>query len=301
MNDLEAFKDKIFKGEIVKYHSKEAFLQEIRLCNGRFENYDVRYINADIASIITYFQRSYKDFISALEKETGLKFSQKDRLISFQMQNGSVILSADIFSEVLALLNTLESEDKMIVIIVGILAFTGFWSWNVYLKKQIETLRLNLQNSQDNEKNKQIKKLMKIINKMLLYANMQKSANAYKESIRKSLRDDESAYINAHKITNKSDFSNEFISDEIEEVKENYYKIISYNFTHKSFKIEGIGIPVNSSIIDEQSRDKIIKCAQKNQIIELKIKMIKDKNTGDFKEAYILKIVGNLFDDINMN
>lgn len=228
--ELESIKDKILLGEHVNYDFKCSFSQEIRLSNGRFKDYDVKYINADIAKIITEFQKSYIDFLKALEKEIGINFFQNNELISFKIEKGSVLLSADIFSEVLALLKSLNSEDAMIVIVVGILAFASFLSWNLYLKNQSEKLKLNLQNSQDNKRNKQIKKLMKIIDKMLTYTNMQKSANFYKENIRKSLRDEEIAYINDQKITNKSNFENIYITNDIEETKENFYRIIAYNF-----------------------------------------------------------------------
>lgn len=294
--NLESFKNKIFLDEFVKYNGDKIFLQEIKLCKGRFENYDINYIDADIAKIITDFQKSYKDFLSALEKEIGVKFTQKDKLISFKIQKGSVLLSADIFNEVLELLNTLESGDKMIIIVVGILAFSSFMAWHTFLKNQIEKLKIQTQNKENEAKNKQIKKVLKILDKMLENMNMQKASNSYKENIRKSLRDNEFAYINEEKITNRSDFENIVIRNDEEEIRENYYKIVSYNFLNKSFKIDGIGAWVNASIIDEESREKIIQEAKKNEPIELRIKTIKDKNTGEYREAYILQIARNLFD-----
>lgn len=296
--DLETLKDKILLGEPIKYDFNH-LSQEIKLSNGRFRDYDVRYINADIAKIITEFQKSYIDFLKALEKEIGIKLPQNNELISFRIEKGSILLNANIFSEVLALINSLKNGGhKMIIIIVGILAFGAYQSWVTYLKYQIEKYKAKLQNTQNQAKDAQIQQALKILEKMLENMNMQRAANHYKESTRKILRDDEVAYINDQKITNKSNFENIYITNDMEEIKENFYRIIAYNFINKTFKIEGIGIWVNASVIDKDTREILIQGAKKQERLNLKIKIIKDKNSGECKEAYILGIVPTLFDKV---
>ncbi|TLD94489.1 hypothetical protein LS71_009345 [Helicobacter jaachi] len=170
--DLETLKDKILLGEPIKYDFNH-LSQEIKLSNGRFRDYDVRYINADIAKIITEFQKSYIDFLKALEKEIGIKLPQNNELISFRIEKGSILLNANIFSEVLALINSLENGGhKMIIIIVGILAFGAYQSWVTYLKYQIEKYKAKLQNTQNQAKDAQIQQALKILEKMLENMNM---------------------------------------------------------------------------------------------------------------------------------
>ena len=185
----------LFNGENVEIRNVGNITHTIKLSGGRFSDYDINYINADIAKIVLSYQDSFYKIVSILEKDFDIKDIDKNQLIKFKLERGSLDLIGDFVKNMLEAMKNMESKDKkqvLVAIIIAILLGASFATYISYLR--------DINNTEAERENRQI------IARLASNQDMQKAVNAPKITTASILKDDESAKFNAQEqvITNSN-------------------------------------------------------------------------------------------------
>lgn len=278
----------LFNGENVEIRNVGNITHTIKLSGGRFSDYDINYINADIAKIVLSYQDSFYKIVSILEKDFDIKDIDKNQLIKFKLERGSLDLIGDFVKNMLEAMKNMESKDKkqvLVAIIIAILLGTSFATYISYLR--------DINNTEAERENRQI------IARLASNQDMQKAVNAPKITTASILKDDESAKFNAQEqvITNsnKQDYNfREIIDTTTNQDTIDEFVILGYEKTlggDRKFKmsVHGTIRQVSANLISADDRIRLAMAIERGDSIKLRIRTVKEYNK--ITEVTILDVI----------
>ncbi|EAK3027384.1 hypothetical protein DA511_08905, partial [Campylobacter coli] len=95
VDDLLVIFEKLSNGENIKVTEVGTIQHTIKLQGGRFENYNIGYIDAEIARVIDSYQDSFYRVADILKKDFGIDGIDKNKLIRFYLGEGSLEIKTD--------------------------------------------------------------------------------------------------------------------------------------------------------------------------------------------------------------
>lgn len=278
----------LFNGENVEIRNVGNITHTIKLSGGRFSDYDINYINADIAKIVLSYQDSFYKIVSILEKDFDIKDIDKNQLIKFKLERGSLDLIGDFVKNMLEAMKNMESKDKkqvLVAIIIAILLGASFATYISYLR--------DINNTEAERENRQI------IARLASNQDMQKAVNAPKITTASILKDDESAKFNAQEqvITNsnKQDYNfREIIDTTTTQDTIDEFVILGYEKTlggDRKFKmsVHGTIRQVSANLISADDRIRLAMAIERGDSIKLRIRTVKEYNK--ITEVTILDVI----------
>ena len=278
----------LFNGENVEIRNVGNITHTIKLSGGRFSDYDINYINADIAKIVLSYQDSFYKIVSILEKDFDIKDIDKNQLIKFKLERGSLDLIGDFVKNMLEAMKNMESKDKkqvLVAIIIAILLGASFATYISYLR--------DINNTEAERENRQI------IARLASNQDMQKAVNAPKITTASILKDDESAKFNAQEqvITNsnKQDYNfREIIDTTKTQDTIDEFVILGYEKTlggDRKFKmsVHGTIRQVSANLISADDRIRLAMAIERGDSIKLRIRTVKEYNK--ITEVTILDVI----------
>lgn len=287
IDDLLTIFEKLSNGENVKVTEVGTIQHTIKLWGGRFEDYNTGYIDAEIARVINSYQNSFYRVADILKKDFGIDGIDKNKLIRFYLERGSLEIKTDeLLTNLLGVIKDMESQDQLILLTIIALIIGGCWAFGKFLTH--------------NEKIEEIKsrnESARIIAEIAKNKELQNACNAPKTTLVKILKDDEKASFSLGNdvITNqnKEDYNFKEIEDttQTEDIEEDF-KILGFEKTNdkKKFKIilDNKTHWANADIIDVNARMKLAKSSIQEQETKLKLRIIKEYNK--IKEIVILNV-----------
>ena len=288
IDDIMQLEQMLFNGENVEIRNVGNITHTIKLSGGRFSDYDINYINADIAKIVLSYQDSFYKIVSILEKDFDIKDIDKNQLIKFKLERGSLDLIGDFVKNMLEAMKNMESKDKkqvLVAIIIAILLGTSFATYISYLR--------DINNTEAERENRQI------IARLASNQDMQKAVNAPKITTASILKDDESAKFNAQEqvITNsnKQDYNfREIIDTTTTQDTIDEFVILGYEKTlggDRKFKmsVHGTIRQVSANLISADDRIRLAMAIERGDSIKLRIRPVKEYNK--ITEVTILDVI----------
>ena len=277
IDDIMQLEQMLFNGENVEIRNVGNITHTIKLSGGRFSNYDINYINADIAKIVLSYQDSFYKIVSILEKDFDIRGIDKNQLIKFKLKQGSLDLIGDFVKNILEAMKNMESKDKkqvLVAIIIAILLGASFATYISYLR--------DINNTEAERENRQI------IARLASNQDMQKAVNAPKITTASILKDDESAKFNTQEqvITNsnKQDYNfREIIDTTTTQDTIDEFVILGYEKTlggDRKFKmsVHGTIRQVSANLISADDRIKLAMAIERGDSIKLRIRTVKEYN-----------------------
>ena len=277
IDDIMQLEQMLFNGENVEIRNVGNITHTIKLSGGRFSDYDINYINADIAKIVLSYQDSFYKIVSILEKDFDIKDIDKNQLIKFKLERGSLDLIGDFVKNMLEAMKNMESKDKkqvLVAIIIAILLGASFATYISYLR--------DINNTEAERENRQI------IARLASNQDMQKAVNAPKITTASILKDDESAKFNTQEqvITNsnKQDYNfREIIDTTTTQDTIDEFVILGYEKTlggDRKFKmsVHGTIRQVSANLISADDRIKLAMAIERGDSIKLRIRTVKEYN-----------------------
>lgn len=302
--DLDIVMKAILNGEDFKFGEIKPFLCTIKLQGGRFEHYDVRYIDADIAWIILKIQDNYEELLGRIEKIYDIKFKEEYKVLRFRVEEGSLELLSELFGILSEVAKNMESIHVFYSIAVLAGCFTSYKGFSLYLdskQREIENqkaIKMRELENEDKEKYANFaNNALETLSQFKIDKTLQNATNNPKKEILSILDNDEKVTIFDEEPlynTNISDF--EYKKPEIEDIEfieEKELYIETYNFYKdgKLFKFVGQTGNVNSETISTEDRMELIRKADKKEPVKVKIKYIKDGVTNKIKNMYIMELI----------
>ena len=288
IDDIMQLEQMLFNGENVEIRNVGNITHTIKLSGGRFSDYDINYINADIAKIVLSYQDSFYKIVSILEKDFDIKDIDKNQLIKFKLERGSLDLIGDFVKNMLEAMKNMESKDKkqvLVAIIIAILLGASFATYISYLR--------DINNTEAERENRQI------IARLASNQDMQKAVNAPKITTASILKDDESAKFNAQEqvITNsnKQDYNfREIIDTTTTQDTIDEFVILGYEKTlggDRKFKmsVHGTIRQVSANLISADDRIRLAMAIERGDRIKLSIRTLKEYNK--ITEVTILDVI----------
>ncbi|EAH9639912.1 hypothetical protein EYX01_09330, partial [Campylobacter coli] len=179
VDDLLVIFEKLSNGENIKVTEVGTIQHTIKLQGGRFENYNIGYIDAEIARVIDSYQDSFYRVADILKKDFGIDGIDKNKLIRFYLGEGSLEIKTDeLLTNLLGVIKDMESRDKLILFIAIALIIGGCWSFGNFLihNENIEKIKSQNENA-------------KIIAEIAKNKELQNACNAPKTTLVKILKD----------------------------------------------------------------------------------------------------------------
>lgn len=288
IDDIMQLEQMLFNGENVEIRNVGNITHTIKLSGGRFSNYDINYINADIAKIVLSYQDSFYKIVSILEKDFDIRGIDKNQLIKFKLKQGSLDLIGDFVKNILEAMKNMESKDKkqvLVAIIIAILLGASFATYISYLR--------DINNTEAERENRQI------IARLASNQDMQKAVNAPKITTASILKDDESAKFNTQEqvITNsnKQDYNfREIIDTTTTQDTIDEFVILGYEKTlggDRKFKmsVHGTIRQVSANLISADDRIRLAMAIERGDSIKLRIRTVKEYNK--ITEVTILDVI----------
>jgi hypothetical protein len=304
--DLFEAKDFIIQTQSDVKISKVSSLEyKIKLDGGRFNDFDLSYIDADVAKIIVEYQTQYDNFIVGLEQKFNIQIPQSQRMLKFKLEKGCLEISADVKAMLMGVINNMQDWQTMTVALVAICGFFAYKSYHKFLDTQVEKIKVQAQQARDEAEQRRLETLSKMVENLSADRSLQEPANRVKKSIAEVLQDQEKAIIapelddqiNAPITSADKDKFRVVLSQveapDIEEEIDDLFHIQSQFFTsERPFRVKELGnVNLNSDILSVEKRITLIQKAEKQEPVNLKIKLIKDGKTQKIKNAYILDVL----------
>ena len=304
--DLFKAKDFIIQTQSDIKISKVSSLEyKIKLDGGRFNDFDLSYIDADVAKIIVEYQTQYDNFIVGLEQKFNIQIPQSQRMLKFKLEKGCLEISADVKAMLMGVINNMQDWQTMTVALVAICGFFAYKSYRKFLDTQVEKIKVQAQQARDEAEQRRLETLSKMVENLSADRSLQEPANRVKKSIAEVLQDQEKAIIapelddqiNAPITSADKDKFRVVLSQvetpDIEEEIDDLFHIQSQFFTsERPFRVKELGnVNLNSDILSVEKRITLIQKAEKQEPVNLKIKFIKDGKTQKIKSAYILDVL----------
>lgn len=287
IDDLLTIFEKLSNGENVKVTEVGTIQHTIKLQGGRFENYNIGYIDAEIARVIASYQDSFYRVADILKKDFGIDGIDKNQLIRFSLEKGSLEIKTDeLLTNLLGVIKDMESQEQLILLTIIALIIGGCWAFGKFLtyNENIEKIKSQNENA-------------RIIAEIAKNKELQNACNAPKITLVKILKDDEKACFSLGNdvVTNqnKEDYNFKEIEDttQTEDIEGNF-KILGFEKTNdnKKFKIilDDKTHWANAGIIDVNTRMKLAKSSIQEQEAKLKLRIVKEYNK--IKEIVILNV-----------
>ncbi|HEF1154066.1 hypothetical protein [Campylobacter lari] len=287
IDDLLMIFERLSNGENVKVTEVGTIQHTIKLQGGRFEDYNIGYIDAEIARVIASYQDSFYRVADILKKDFGIDGIDKNQLIRFSLEKGSLEIKTDeLLTNLLGVIKDMESQDQLILLTIIALIIGGCWAFGKFLTH--------------NEKIEEIKSRNeggRIIAEIAKNKELQNACNAPKTTLVKILKDDEKASFSLGNdvITNqnKEDYNFKEIEDTTQTKDiEGDFKILGFEKTNnnKKFKIilDGKTCWADADIIDVNAKMKLAKASIQEQEAKLKLRIVKEYNK--IKEIVILNV-----------
>lgn len=307
IEDLEKIEQAILENRDFELGEIEPIPFKLKLDGGRFENYNVKFIDKFVAEIILIQQNNYEKLLKEIEKLYDVKIPEEARILKFELEQGSLDIEA-VLKAITEVIKTMSPEYQLysiIIIVGGIVTFKGFSSYLEYKKHKLEIKSKEVSERLSGEEqeryldtiNKSIDALKEVSNNAII----QKAINTPKKEIANKLKDDETLSINNNdsELITKNDVSRfEYIAPvatDIEEevIEESYIDNYKFRSEDKLFKISGISKEADSLSISPEKRIKLITKAEAGEKVKLKIKTIKDGLTNAIKKVMILDYIEN--------
>ena len=304
--DLFEAKDFIIQTQSDVKISKVSSLEyKIKLDGGRFNDFDLSYIDADVAKIIVEYQTQYDNFIVGLEQKFNIQIPQSQRMLKFKLEKGCLEISADVKAMLMGVINNMQDWQTMTVALVAICGFFAYKSYHKFLDTQVEKIKVQAQQARDEAEQRRLETLSKMVENLSADRSLQEPANRVKKSIAEVLQDQEKAIIapelddqiNAPITSADKDKFRVVLSQvetpDIEEEIDDLFHIQSQFFTsERPFRVKELGnVNLNSDILSVEKRITLIQKAEKQEPVNLRIKLIKDGKTQKIKNAYILDVL----------
>jgi len=306
--DIENLVGVIIRGEEFELGEINPIKYKLVLDGGRFEDFNPKLINADIAKIILSIQDNYDKLLKELEEKYSIVIDEDIKKLTFTMEKGSGIIETLLESS--GVIKKMESKHLMYVLIVAIIGFSGNEAYSTYiehLNKGIEanrdieliTLEKEDRNAERESSEQRYDELMELTKGIAYNKTLQDAVNKPKRDTLSVLKDDE--YIKASKdniITTsdkaKYNYKKPLLED-IEEVLTETHRIETYNFLKegKLFKFEGISKAAISETLDGAKRIALMQKADLQESVKVKLKFIKDTSTKKTKKIYIMDYLTN--------
>lgn len=304
VKDIERVRAAILNNEAFTLGEIKPLTYKIILDGGRFKDYDTQYIDANIARIILVNQTNYTKFLNEIEKKFDVRFAQKDKLIKFKLQKGSLEFISDIFN-IAEVIKQMESAHIMYTI----LGLASMWFAHTSFIKKLET-DIELAEKTKETKLKELegdekKQYADMVNNAIAAMKdvmqdkvLQDAVNAPKKEMLTLLEDDEylkldDTEILRHVNAPTFDYVKPTVEDIEEDPADNTYIVESYNFYKegKLFKLVGVPTLANSEVLGAEKRIKLMSIADKKEEVTLRVKITRDGVTKRVKSIYILDIV----------
>jgi len=267
----------------------------VKLTGGRFENYDINYINADVAKIVLSEQENYTKLLNELTKKFNIEFSEESKILKFKLQKGSLEFINEALS-MLEVVKNMESQDIMYLFLGISSMWFGHSVFSKYLEKEIKKIEALKEKTKDEETKNIVTHTIDALKDIALNKPMQDSINNRTKTILSVLKDDEK-FTDGNNILDNNNLSDyEYSKPLLEDIEEEItkdYKVESYNFYKegKLFKLVGIRPLANSEILSAEKRIKLLQEADKKNTVKLKVKIIKDGLSESIKNVYILDLI----------
>lgn len=304
VKDIEIVRAAIINNEVFTLGEIKPLTYKIILNGGRFKDYDTQYIDANVARIILVNQASYTKFLNEIEKKFDVRFTEKDKLIKFKLQKGSLEFISDIFN-IAEVIKQMESQHIMYTILGLASMWFAHTSFNKKLETDIklaeETKEIKLKELEGDEKKQyadMVNNAIAAMKDVMQDKVLQDAVNAPKKEMLTLLEDDEYLKLEDTEILRHANApAFEYVRPMIEDIEEdpidNPYIVESYNFYKegKLFKLVGIPTLANSEVLGTEKRIKLMSIADKKEEVTLKVKITRDGITKRVKSIYILDIV----------
>ena len=131
IDEAKIIQEAIIKGEEFEVGNISKIPFVIKLDGGRFNEYDIAYINADIAKIVLSHQTNYSKLIDEIEKKFDLKLDEKDKILQFELRNGCLEIFSDLFDS--EAVKTMKSKHKLYLFSIVAILIGGSYSYSNYL------------------------------------------------------------------------------------------------------------------------------------------------------------------------
>lgn len=289
LQDLKTLQEKLINGENIIIGEVSNITHTIKLNGGRFNNYDISYINADIAKIILSYQESYTKTACILEKDYGISTIDKNLLIRFKLEKGCLKIEInDFLKSILEAVKNMESLHKTILGVTIAIVAGGYFSYSKYLEHDENIIKL-----QKEENTRELLASLKADKEL------QNAINEPKLTTLRSLQDDESATFNdeSEAITkadiNKYEFKDIIDTTATSDITDefNIYGFEITNDKKRKFKLKVDDKLrwVWADMISAGDRMILADAIEKSAAIKLKLRVIKEYDK--VKEIQIIDII----------
>jgi len=319
VEEIKIVQKAILNNEDFKFGEIKPITYMLKLDGGRFAENHSSIIDADIAKIILSHQENYTKLLNELERNFGIEFPDKARILKFKMQDGCL----ELISELLGLegLKNMESKHLMYVILGISLMWFSYSSYNYNVEAELEKVKIQSEvkikemelaeqqaatKAEKEDRQRERETYQEIINKILekdneikLNKNLQDAINKPKQVTVSVLKDGENVNIDSHTLTKANEpeynYIEPIVNDIEEEPIEGTYILEYYNFVKdgKLFKIQNVAPLANSETISADKRMRLMTKAETQQQVKLRIKIIKDGVTKKPIKAFILDYIEN--------
>lgn len=306
--DVDKLIEAIASGKEFELGEVKPIKYKLVLDGGRFENFDPKVINADIAKIILSVQTNYDKILSELEEKYGITIEDELKKLSFTIEKGSGIIETLLESS--GVLKKMESKHLMFVLVVAIISFAGVEAYSTYMEKinteiiskkeiRLEELAKEDRQSEREAAAKYFDELLDITKQIAYDKTLQDSINKPKRDVLSVLNDDEYIKVSTDekiKTSDKAKYNYKTpVLEDIEETVTETHVIETYNFIKpgKLFKFKGIGKAANSETLAAAKRIKLMQKADNKEEVKVKLKYVKHPTTKAIKSLYIVDYIEN--------
>lgn len=300
--DIQKIKEAILNHDDFKIGEIKPLVYKIKLDGGRFKDYDINYITADVAAIIISEQKNYLKFLNEIEKKLGITFTDESKRLQFKLGEGSLeIIDENMMLEVI---KQMESEHLMLVLLGFAVAWFGHAIYAKHIEKELaqinakkEVTLKELEGAEREEYLNTTNEAIAALKEVALSKPLQDSVNNHTGQILSKLKDDETLQVQdgtEQLLVNTDVTRYEYQEPDIEDIEEiltQEYEISTYDYNKKMFKLSGIAVLANTDILDPLTRGKLVTTAEKTNTLKLEVKIIKDGTTNKIKSLYILDVL----------
>lgn len=269
---------------------------EIKLDGGRFKDYNPSTIDADIAKLILDYQKSYDEFITAINAHFDINVSEK--VLKFHINTGCLNIKVDATEILKEIISKMNSWYGMAVALSIVAGATYYLSYSKGIEADIAKIDAQKEISLSKEETERLNLLKSGLEKAKGDKDLECSINANKRAVTNILQSDEVAYINKSTfpdqppLTHADTFRSSRIQTEEAEHTEILEGLISsqdFLKSGKPFKLDNSKLALNSDIISVDDRMYLIKKAENKEPVTLKVKII--KKGEKVLNSYILEVI----------
>ncbi|MBQ8819230.1 hypothetical protein [Campylobacter sp.] len=287
LSDLFALQERLANGENIIVGDVGQITHSIKLQGGRFDNYAVGYIDANIAKVVLSYQDSFSKIVSIIEKNYGIKNIDKTQLLTFKLEQGCLKIELEnMIKPLLEGIKDMSDTAKVITIVSIALMILSGYSYSLYL-----THNENLAKIEAESENR------RIIADLKANKDLQNAINEPKAKIASVLQNDETATFNNEEPITYDKAKNyefrELIDTTTTRDIEGNFKILGYEISNngsKKFKtiVEGKTRWILANLIDAEARMRLATASINEREIRLSLRAVSEYN--NITEITILEV-----------